>query len=74
MEVSIMNINEMSVREYNEMLKKQSKLNEEASSEITTYSDEDFNKRTEEQWDEFEGLCRQPTQDEIDAWRARHGK
>lgn len=64
----------MSVKEYNEMLRKKKKPAKEINSEIKVYSEEDFNKRTIEHWDEFEGLCREPTLEEIDAWLKRHEK
>lgn len=69
------NAKNMSVREYNEMLVKQSNLNEsEMHSRIRIYSDADFNKRTVEHWGEFEGLCREPSAEEVTVWRSRNGK
>ena len=38
---------EMSVREYNELLKKQQGLSEAAEKGITMYSEDDFSERTE---------------------------
>lgn len=65
---------EMSVREYNELLKKQHGLSEAAERGITVYSEDDFSERTESHWDEFDGLCREPTEEEILAWSMRNGK
>ena len=59
-------VKNMSVRDYNNMLKKRSKLNEpETNSEIEVCSGEAFNERTAEPRDEFEGLCREPTEEKM---------
>ena len=68
-------IENMSVREYNEMLKKNRVVNEEEIVDyITVYTPEEFARETIEHWDEYEGLCRQPTDEEIEAWLERHKK
>ena len=36
------------------------------------YTPEEFARETIEHWDEYEGLCRQPTDEEIEAWLERH--
>lgn len=58
----------MTTREYNEKIRKELK---ESTSVVNNYSEEEFSQRTKDNWEDFDGLCRKPTQEEVNAWKIR---